>query len=48
MGGGVECPPDAFHQEIFADLPGKEKVRQGKKKRNGQKRQEIVKGKMKN
>ena len=28
VGGGVECP-DAFLQEYFVDLPGKE--RQGKK-----------------
>ena len=30
-GGGAECTPDIFHQEIFADLPGKKGLgRKGK------------------
>ena len=32
--GGAECPPDTFHCEISADLPGKE--RQGKRGKWGE------------
>ena len=32
-----ECPPDAFHWEIFADLPGKERE---EKRENGEEKKE--------
>ena len=45
-GRGADCPADAFHREIFADLPGKrEGTKIGKMEK---KRRKIVKGEVEN